>query len=214
MAGAAAAGHPAHRAALPERGRGIEALRVIDQQHAAVQKAAEEAQERYRVGSAPITDTHEASARLAALRASQVAAQVPGRQAPPAGRRHRPARRHAAGTPACGPGERTALYRAGAGSLQQQAEDGNPGIRLQTLAAEAACAEARKHSLGAAPSVDLVAQAGQERLHGSGAYGTAQNKNLSAMVGVQLTAARCTPAAGAAPRKKSLRLQDKAEAET
>ncbi|MFO1233275.1 MAG: TolC family protein [Paenacidovorax caeni] len=85
-----------------------EALRVIDQQHAAVQKAAEEAQERYRVGSAPITDTHEASARLAALRASQVAAQVPGRQAPPAGRRHRPARRHAAGTPASGPGERTA----------------------------------------------------------------------------------------------------------
>lgn len=192
-----------------------EALRVIDQQHAAVQKAAEEAQERYRVGSAPITDTHEASARLAALRASQVAAQVDldVKRRLLADATGLPAATLQARLPAAPASEllSTALALE---AWQQQAEDGNPGIRLHTLAAEAARAEARKHSLGAAPSVDLVAQAGQERLHGSGAYGTAQSKNLSAMVGVQLTVPLYTGGWRSAKEEESLRLQDKAEAET
>lgn len=51
-----------------------ETLRVTQQQLAAVQQAFDAAQERYRLGSAPITDTHEAQARLAALQAQQWAA--------------------------------------------------------------------------------------------------------------------------------------------
>ena len=191
-----------------------EALRVTGQQHAAVQKAAEEAQERYRVGSAPITDTHEANARLAALRASQVAAQVDldVKRRLLADATGLPAAALQARLPAAPAAEQLATALA-LEAWQQQAEDGNPGIRLQTLAAETARAEARKHGLGAAPSVDLVAQAGQERLHGSGAYGTAQNKSLNAMVGVQLTVPLYTGGWRSAKEEESLRLQDKAEAE-
>ncbi len=191
-----------------------EALRVTGQQHAAVQKAAEEAQERYRVGSAPITDTHEANARLAALRASQVAAQVDldVKRRLLADATGLPAATLQAHLPAAPAAELLATALA-LEAWQQQAEDGNPGIRLQTLAAETARAEARKHGLGAAPSVDLVAQAGQERLHGSGAYGPAQNKSLNAMVGVQLTVPLYTGGWRSAKEEESLRLQDKAEAE-
>lgn len=191
-----------------------EALRVTGQQHAAVQKAAEEAQERYRVGSAPITDTHEAKARLAALRASQVAAQVDldVKRRLLADATGLPAAALQARLPAAPAAEQLATALA-LEAWQQQAEDGNPGIRLQTLAAETARAEATKHRLEAAPSVDLVAQAGQERLHGSGAYGPAQNKSLNAMVGVQLTVPLYTGGWRSAKEEESLRLQDKAEAE-
>ena len=68
----------------------------------------------------------------------------------------------------------------------QDADATNPDIRLQTLAVDSARAEVRKHSRRAAPTLDLVAQAGQERLHGSGDFGRARNKSLNAMVGVQL----------------------------
>jgi len=191
-----------------------EALRVTGQQHAAVQKAAEEAQERYRVGSAPITDTHEANARLAALRASQVAAQVDldVKRRLLADATGLPVAALQARLPAAPAAEQLATALA-LEAWQQQAEDGNPGIRLQTLAAETARAEATKHRLEAAPSVDLVAQAGQERLHGSGVYGPAQNKSLNAMVGVQLTVPLYTGGWRSAKEEESLRLQDKAEAE-
>ncbi|OJX32772.1 MAG: transporter [Burkholderiales bacterium 68-12] len=191
-----------------------ESLRVLERQRDAVQQAAAEAQERFELGAAPITDTHEARARLAALRAQVVAAQVELDV-------QRRQLADSTGLPADGlqaylPGAAQAGLVRGARALdawQEQAASGNPGIRQQQLAADIARAEADKHRLGAAPTVDLVAQAGDERLHGSGAYGSARNKSVNALVGVQLTVPLYTGGWRAAKEEESLRLWEQAQAQ-
>ena len=204
-----------------------EALAVVALQLQAVQRAATEAQDRYDLGSAPITDTHEARARLAALRAQQLAAhsalelkrrlladstglagaalvvQWPGDIGSAA-----------AATPAA-----AATATAAAAPLralaawQQDADAANPDIRLQALAVDSARAEVLKHRRAAAPTLDLVAQAGQERLHGSGDFGRARNTSLNAMVGVQLNVPLWSGGMRSAKEGEALALQAQAEAQ-
>ncbi len=188
-----------------------EALRVLDLQLRAVQKAATEAQDRFDIGSAPVTDTHEARARLAALRAQRLAAQTDLDVK----------RRALADSTGLAPTALTVRLPAASAppalraldAWQQEAEAANPAIRLQQLAADIARAEAEKQRRSAAPTVELVAQAVQERLHGSGDYGSARNKNLNALVGVQVNVPLYTGGYRAAREEEALRLQDKAQAQ-
>jgi outer membrane protein len=53
-----------------------EAVRVLKRQQDAVQRAATEAQDRFKLGSIPVTDTYEARARLAGLRAQVLDAET------------------------------------------------------------------------------------------------------------------------------------------
>jgi len=161
-----------------------EALQVLDRQLEAVQKASTEAQDRYELGSLPITDTHEARARLAGLRAQRLAAQTDLDV-------KRRLLADSTGLPASSlavqlPGNVLATAPRDLTAWQSDAEATNPSLRMQALALDIAKAEAQKHSLRAATTVDLVAQAGQERLHGSGDFGNARNKSVNAMVGVQI----------------------------
>jgi len=203
-----------------------EALAVLALQLDAVQRVAAEAQERYDLGSAPITDVHEARARLAALRAQQLAAQsdldVKRRQL--ADSTGLAGAALTVQLPGVASASRTTsatrtTSTAAAPSLraldawQQDALATNPDIRLQTLALDSARLEAQKHSRRAAASVDLVAQAGQDRLHGSGDFGSASNKNLSAMVGVQLTVPLWSGGMRSAKEEEALALQSQAEAQ-
>ena len=179
-----------------------EALRVLDQQHQAVQKAATEAQDRFDIGSAPVTDTHEARARLAALRAQRLAAQTDLDVK----------RRALADSTGLAPAALTVRLPAASAppalraldAWQQEAEAANPAIRLQQLAADIARAEAERQRRSAAPTVELVAQAVQERLHGSGDYGSARNKNLNALVGVQVNVPLYTGGYRAAREEEAL----------
>ena len=199
-----------------------EALAVLALQLDAVQRAATEAQDRYALGSVPITNTHEARARLAALRAQQLAAQsdldVKRRlladstglagaalavQLPAAG----------AATSNGVAGEGPLPHLRALSAWQQEADAANPDIRLQALAVDSARAEVLKHSRAAAPTVDLVAQAGQERLHGSGDFGRARNKSLNAMVGVQLNVPLWSGGMRSAKEGEALALQAQAEAQ-
>ena len=193
-----------------------EALAVLALQLDAVQRVAAEAQERYDLGSAPITDVHEARARLAALRAQQLAAQsdldVKRRLlsdstglAGAALAVQLPVARVTSTAP-------VPTLRA-LDAWQQDALATNPDIRLQTLALDSARLEAQKHSRRAAASVDLVAQAGQDRLHGSGDFGSARNKSVNAMVGVQINVPLYTGGWRSAKQDEALALQAKAEAQ-
>ncbi|WP_404299189.1 TolC family outer membrane protein [Alicycliphilus denitrificans] len=188
-----------------------EALRVLDGQLDAVRKAAAEAQDRFDIGSAPITAVHEAKAQQAQLQARRLAAQtdldIQRRQLA-----------DATGLPAASlqahlpgalqpPEQALALW-------QEQAAAGNPGIRLQQLAADLARTEADKHRAGAAPKLDLVAQAGQDRLSGSGDYGSgARNKQTNAMLGVQLTVPLYTGGYRSAKEEESLAQWNQAQAQ-
>ena len=190
-----------------------ELLRVLDLQMAAVQRTSDEVQERFTLGQLPVTDTHEARARLASLRAEQLAA----RSALDIKRRqladstslsdadlvvHLPTQRSPSAAP------RTL------DDWQNDAAAHSPSIQQSQLALQVARLEADKHSRRASATLDLVAQAGQERLSGSGDFGSgARNQSTSAQVGVQLTVPLFTGGMRSAKQEEALRLLDGAQAQ-
>jgi len=189
-----------------------EALHLLDRQLAAVQQAAAEADDRFALGDAPITDTHEARARLAGLQAQRVAAQT-------ALEVKRRALADSTGLPAVTahlPASVPTSVEVAQRPLpdwQSEAEAASPAIRQQALALELARADAERHSRSASATVDLIAQAGQERLHGNGDYGSARSKGTQALVGVQLTVPLSTGGLRAAQEEEALRLAEQAEAQ-
>jgi outer membrane protein len=89
----------------------------------------------------------------------------------------------------------------------------NLQLRLLAAQTEVARQEAAKHSALASPSLDLVAMAGQDRLSGSGAYGSAGNSLNNSMIGVQINLPLYTGGYRSAREQETLRLADKAEAD-
>ena len=189
-----------------------ETVRVLQQQRDAVERATTEAQDRFKMGSSPVTDTHEAQARLAGIRAQVLAAEsdLKIKQGLLA---------DSTGLPAAGLSTR--LPRAQANIQAQRALEvwlddttaRNPQLRMQLLAADMAQADAKKYSLRSSASVDLVAQAGRERLSGSGDFGNASNTATNRMVGLQLSVPLFTGGYRSARETEALRLADKAQAE-
>ncbi|MBS0292936.1 MAG: TolC family protein [Proteobacteria bacterium] len=191
-----------------------EQLRVLNGQLDAVQKAATEAQERFDIGAAPITAVHEARAQRATLEAQRLAAQadldIKRRQLA-----------DATGLPESGldarlPATTQALSRdpQALSVWQEQADAGNPGIRLQQLAAEVARLDADRYRAAASARVELVAQAAQNRLSGSGDFGGgARNKDTNAMLGVQLTVPLYTGGYRTAKEEESLARWNQAQAQ-
>jgi outer membrane protein len=192
-----------------------EALRVQQRQQAAVDRALTEVRDRFKLGDTPVTDTHEAAARAEAMRAEVLAAQS-------ALQLKRAALADATGwadaqmqgllLPDAGAPQDAAARRP----LEQWLADvrqGNLLLRLLAASTEAARQEAAKHAVMAAPSLDLVATAGQDRLSGSGAYGAAGNSLNNSMIGVQLNVPLYSGGYRSAREQETLRLADKAAAE-
>ena len=187
-------------------------LALLQQQHAAVERALVEARDRFAIGDAPITDTHEAAARARGLQAQLVAA----------GNELELARQQLAdlsGLPADGlkplapsGGQLTGAVEPLA-HWQEQAGRSNPMLLLQQAQLEAASQEVRKHELAGSPTLDLVAQASRERLSGSGDFGAASNTQSQQMVGVAFNLPLYTGGWRSARLEESLRLQDKARAQ-
>lgn len=187
-------------------------LALIAQQQQAVDKALTEAKDRFAIGDAPVTDTHEAGARAQALSAQAIAAhndlemarqvladvtglpfdalqlQAPARWMPSA--------------------EHDSLA-----SWLQKAEQGNPQIRLQEAQADVAQQELRKHSAQASPTLDVVAQASRDRISGTGDFGAASNTQSQQMVGVVLNVPLYTGGWRSAKQQEAVHLLDKARAE-
>jgi outer membrane protein len=189
-----------------------ENLRVLRRQEQAVQKALAESRDRFRLGDAPVTDTHEAAARAEAMRAEVIAAESALELK----------RAALADITGWSPAELAALPLPAAAQSQPllplaqwlaDARAGNLQLKMLAAATEAARQEAAKHAAAAAPSVDLVAMAGQDRLSGNGDYGSASNAQANAMVGVQLTVPLYTGGLRSAREREALRLADKAAAD-
>lgn len=193
-----------------------EAVRVLGLQLVAVQQAATEAEDRFRLGSAAVTGTHEARARLAALRAQLLAARTDlqlkrGMLADSTGLVPEQLSARLPAAPTFG-----SAGDASAGSLAHwldQAQSDNPGIRGQLLALALARQEADKFSRKASATVDLVAQAGRDRLSGSGDFGTASNSGSNRMIGIQFSVPLFTAGYRTAKEAEAQRLADKAAAE-
>lgn len=187
-------------------------LALLRQQQAAVDRTLIEAKDRFALGDAPVTDTHEASARARGLQAQVLAAESELELA-------QTILADATGLPA---GDMQVLPPAGEVAPTDlppldhwlaQAQENNPLLRLQRANAESAHQEILKHNAAAAPTLDLVAQAGRDRLSGSGDFGAASNTSRQQMIGLQLNVPLYTGGMRSARLEEALRLEDKARAE-
>lgn len=158
-----------------------ERVRVLGQQVRALERARDEAHDRYRLGSSPITDTHEADAALAGARAQQSAAVLEAST-----RRQALADSTGLARPTARLPAQPLAPVAGWPGWEQAAQADNPRLRLLTQAVAVAEQKLRQQGAAGRATVDLVAQAGHDRIAGHGDFGSARNRNLNAMVGVQI----------------------------
>ena len=189
-----------------------ESLRILQQQKAAVERELVEARDRHKLGDIPVTDTYEASARVEAIKAQVLAAEtdlqfkqlalsdVTGLQ-PEAMHLLFPASEST-------PGESRALNQ-----WLTDAADRNLLLRTQLTRTELAAEESAKFSVAASPTIDLVAQIGQDRLSGSGDFGPASINSNNKMIGIQITVPLYTGGYRNARQEEALHLADKARAD-
>ncbi len=163
-----------------------EALRVLRRQQDAINQALVESRDRFRIGDVPVTDTYEAAARAEAIGAQRLALEtdLQIKQADFEAATGLVATKLTWRTPGRSPvlPELQALDYW----LKESAAR-NWSLRKRTAAVELARQEAAKTDSVFAPSVDLVAQIGGERLSGNGDYGSASNSSSNRIVGVQVT---------------------------
>lgn len=186
-------------------------VQVLQQQLQAVERAHAEAKDRYALGDAPITDTHEAAARARGLQA-QVSAAESDRSM---------ARTVLADSIGGAPATLT-LLQPGAmpvwrvPSMEEAwdlARTHNPALLLRAAHVESSLLEARKHTLQAAPSLDAVATIARDHLSGQGDFGAASTTQSQQMLGVTLTLPLYTGGWRDGKRREALGQSDKARAE-
>ncbi|HEY0819455.1 MAG TPA: TolC family outer membrane protein [Rhizobacter sp.] len=161
-----------------------ERLYLVERQQRAVDQAATEAQDRFRLGDRPVTDVHEATARAATLEAERLAAHTQLELA-------RQALADLTGLPVA-----TAPLALPAGAWPDElgalpdwlarAERQNPALKLAETSLRVAEAQGRASSAAFSPTVDVVAQVGRERLSGDGSFGNASSTTRNSAVGLQL----------------------------
>ncbi|NDU85897.1 MAG: TolC family protein [Ferrovum sp.] len=162
------------------------ALRVAQQQQQAVEQALAEVQQRYQVGDVPITDTQEALARRESIRAQVWAAQanLQVKQQALVNTTGMSLTDLNLAAPLRG-----ALPDSGAAIDQWIADASTHNLQWQekTLEVEISREEAKRYSVAAAPSVDLVGEVDSDHLTGNGDYGSASNTLRTSLVGIQVT---------------------------
>ncbi len=189
-----------------------ESLRVLRRQQQSVESALVEARDRFKLGDAPVTDTHEAEARAQAVRAEVLAAesQLTLKQAALSdltgwqGNEFSSLALPGGAVPHDLPPLANWLTDAKAGNLQ---------LRVISASVEVTRQEAAKYKSEVAPTLDLVASLAQDRLSGSGDYGSASNSMSNALIGVQLNVPLYSGGYRSARRDETLHLADKAVAE-
>ena len=187
-------------------------MALIAQQQLAVNKALTEAKDRFAIGDAPVTDTHEATARAQALSAQAIAARNDLQMT-------RQILADVTGLPegslALQAPQRLSVWSEpdALSVWLEKAEKGNPALGLQQVQAQVAQEEVRKHGALASPTLDLVAQASRERISGTGDFGTANNTQSQQMVGVMLNVPLYTGGWRSAKPQEATQLQTKSQAE-
>lgn len=185
-------------------------LAEVERQMRATARALDVAQGSYDEGKLPITDRNEARARYDGIVARESAARDALDLA-------RAAFTDLTGLPASDlravPAEGT-LRGFDAGRLDQwlaKTGEANPQVALQSLARDMAAQEVEKWSAQAAPTLSLIAQAGGDRLSGSGAFGTSSTVSANnSVIGVQLSIPLYTGGMRSARSDEAVALAEKA----
>jgi outer membrane protein len=187
-------------------------LEVLRQQQKSVDQAWVEAKDRFALGDKPVTDTHEALARSMVLQAQVLAAHNDLEMA-------QIVLAHATGLslselqPMEPPAVVQFAEQNALESVIAQALANNPLLRMQAAQVQVAQQEVAKFSALGSATLDVVAQSGQDRLSGSGDFGSASNTSNQRMLGLQWTLPIYTGGYRSARQEEALRLEDKARAE-
>jgi outer membrane protein len=187
-------------------------LQVLKSQHAAVQRSLTEAQDRFAIGDLPVTDTHEAAARASGLQAQwlsadselQMARQVLAESTRLPAETLKPLTPKAAESAAASPPLDQVLT---------QVREANTGLRLKKAQWDVARHEVKKHQARGSVTLDLVAQAGRDRLSGDGDFGPASNTQSQQMLGLSLNVPLYTGGYRSAKLQEAVSAQAQAEAE-
>ncbi len=175
----------------------------------AAQRALDEAKTRFNSGDIPITDANEAQARFDAIAAQMLAAQSDT------------AIKRSAFIDSIGidpvelrqPTGAAAPEKIALSEWQQRAENNNPLLTMQALGVAIAQADIDKYRALTSPVFALVAQAGDDRLHGDGAYGASQIQSSNWLVGVQVTVPLFTGGMRSAKHAEAIAHSEKAQAD-
>lgn len=188
-------------------------LQLLRQQLKAVQKAAVEAQDRFQIGDAPITGVHEATARAEGLKAQTLAADDQLISATHVLRDATGIEQLGAGSLLAPKGVIAPKDLQGLAYWQDLALTQNPSLRMQEIQAQVAAKETQSLRAATDFTVDLVAQANQQRMHGEGDFGTTTNNTRQYLIGVQLNVPLYTGGMQSAKYDEAFGLQQKAQAE-
>ncbi|WHZ10822.1 MAG: Type I secretion outer membrane protein, TolC precursor [Burkholderiaceae bacterium] len=185
-----------------------EELRVADREQVAVARTTEEAHERFRLGESAVTDSHEADAALARVRAQVETARL---------QVELKRQKLADSTGLAAPSARLPMHSSAPGKTLQAWLDDAEARNLQVQLARQAVAMAEQSLRGRRAAndvrVDLVAQASLDRIDGHGDFGAADNRNRNAMIGVQLTIPLYDGGMAGAQASEGARQLEKAQAE-
>lgn len=184
-------------------------LRALRKQQEAAAHARDEAQERFDTGDAPVTDTYEAQARADAVAAQLLAAEddlqlkretfTDLTQLPAEGLAHV---RTAASSGPEAPGTLD--------DWLARAADSSPLLASHRLGFAIAQREVDKYRALTSLALDLVARAGDDRLHGDGDFGSSRTSSRSSSIGLQLTIPLFTGGMRSARRDEASALAEKA----
>jgi outer membrane protein len=185
---------------------------VLKNQLAAVERSLTEARDRFAIGDLPVTDTHEAAARASGLQAQWLAADSELQMA-----RQVLAESTRLPIDALKPQAPKAAEPVTASpALDQvltQVREANTGLRLKKAQWDVARQEVKKHQARGGITLDLVAQAGRDRLSGDGDFGPASNTQSQQMVGLSLNVPLYTGGYRSAKLQEAVSAQAQAEAE-
>ena len=188
-----------------------DSLETLRAQKAAASRAFEVAREQFEAGSTPVTDRHEAQARLDAITTDELAASDELQL------------RRSAFTDLTGLGGDTLKPLSPATTFEQfdggpldawleRAATQNPLLAMQDLGREIARDELDKFRALFSPSLDLVARVGEERMTGGNGFGGTSTLTANARtIGVQLTIPLYTGGMREAKRDEAAALARKAE---
>jgi outer membrane protein len=185
---------------------------VLKNQLVAVERSLTEARDRFAIGDLPVTDTHEAAARASGLQAQWLVADSDLQMA-----RQVLAESTRLPTESLKPQAPKVTEPVTASpTLDQvltQVREANTGLRLKKAQWDVARQEVKKHQARGGITLDLVAQAGRDRLSGDGDFGPAGNTQSQQMLGLSLNVPLYTGGYRSAKLQEAVSAQAQAEAE-
>ncbi len=187
-------------------------LQTLVHLRAAAEKARLEAQARYDSGDIPVTDMREAQANADTIDVQELDA------------RSAVTLSEAAFSDLTGLDTTDLAALTDAATAQMPAPDpldswtqravrGSPQLAIQQLAVTTATAQVDRYSALTSPRVSLVAQIGEDSLHGNGDFGSTDITGRQTMIGLQATIPLYTGGMRSAQRHEAKALEHQAEAQ-